>query len=80
MSLPVKNASEEDNWRAMAFRNRMRAEKAEAERDRWIRLFNRLEAAISHHERHDHWKEEPDVALYKARDSILRAAAEEPTA
>lgn len=34
MSLSVSNASEEDNWRDMAFRSRMRAEAAEAEVER----------------------------------------------
>lgn len=34
MSLPVKTLSEEDNWRGMAFKNRIRAEAAEAERAR----------------------------------------------
>jgi hypothetical protein len=59
---------------------------AVADRDRWVRLFNRLEAAVSHHKRalgyEDDDAYEPwDEALYKARAQILRdaAASGEPT-
>ncbi len=47
------------------------------ERDRWIRLFNRLEAAVSHHKKDKStvFVDEVDEALYAARDHILRDAA-----
>jgi len=45
------------------------------QRDRWIRLFNRLEAAISHHQQADRFKDDHDEALYAARERILRDAA-----
>jgi hypothetical protein len=46
------------------------------ERDHWIRLFNRLEAAVSHHKRATGgFTTDADDALYAARDRILRAAA-----
>jgi hypothetical protein len=49
---------------------------ADDERDRIRRLFNRLEAAISHHKKalgyeHADLYEPWDEALYKARDRIL---------
>lgn len=44
------------------------------QRDEWIRLFNRLDAAISHHEKADRFKDDHDEALYKARQRILRDA------
>ncbi len=48
----------------------------ENERDRWIRLFNRLEAAVSHHKRATgEFATDADEALYAARDRILRDAA-----
>ncbi len=48
------------------------------ERDHYIRLFNRLEAAVRHHEKNI-WGDQPvhhdeDRALYKARDRILADA------
>lgn len=48
-----------------------------AERDKWIRLFHRLEAAVNHHERGKcvEWVDEIDAALYAARDRIVRDAA-----
>ena len=48
-----------------------------AERDRWIRLFNRLEAAITHHKKAKSamFVDEVDEALYAARDRVLRDAA-----
>lgn len=50
---------------------------AVAERDRMRRLFNRLEAAVSHHKRaQDGFADDYDVALYDARDKILRDYAE----
>lgn len=46
------------------------------ERDRWIRLFNRLEAAVSHHKKASaEFPQTHDEALYKARDKILKDAA-----
>ncbi len=51
-----------------------------AERDHWIRVLNRLEAAVSHHRRDkgDIWVDEVDDELYVARDRILTAAAGAP--
>lgn len=52
------------------------------ERDAWIRLFNRLEAAVSHHKRDAEANagtigvESWDSGLWAARDRILRDAAE----
>jgi hypothetical protein len=47
-----------------------------AERDRWIRLFNRLEAAVTHHKRDTAgFASNADDSLYAARDRILRDAA-----
>jgi hypothetical protein len=46
------------------------------ERDRWIRAFNRLEAAISHHKRDEGFPDVHDEALYHARDRILSDLAE----
>lgn len=45
------------------------------ERDHWIRLFNRLDAAISHHRKSPHFKDRHDEALYAAADRILRDAS-----
>lgn len=53
----------------------VRAPSAESERDRYKRLFNRLDAAISHHEKADRFKDDHDDALYKARDRIVRDSA-----
>jgi hypothetical protein len=74
---------------AEAMKLRVRAHNAEdaltlarLERDKWIRLFNRLEAAVTHHRRaveEDGALCEPeswDTALWKARDQILKDAAE----
>lgn len=48
-----------------------------AERDHWRRLFNRLDAAISHHARDGKaLANEMDEELYAARDRIVRDAAE----
>ena len=47
------------------------------ERDHWIRLFNRLDAAINHHKRDTEaaWDvTEADEALYAAQQRILRDA------
>lgn len=51
--------------------------KAEAECNHWKRLFNRLEASISHHYKNKstHFSDEVDDALYAARDRIIRDAA-----
>lgn len=47
-----------------------------ADRDRWIRAFNRLDAAITHHRRDTlngvDTSDEADEALWVARDKILR--------
>lgn len=46
------------------------------DRDHWIRVFNRLEAAISHHKRDTAgFATDADEALYAARDRILRDTA-----
>lgn len=59
---------------AAAFR---RGNDMESERDHWIRLFNRLEAAISHHKNATAaFPQTADEALYKARDKILADAAD----
>ncbi len=48
-----------------------------ADRDRWVRLFNRLDAAVSHHKKATAIFESTfDEALYAARDRIMRDAAE----
>jgi hypothetical protein len=53
-----------------------RFRRAEAEWGRWVRLFNRLEAAVSHHKKANAGlMTEADEALYAARDRILRDAA-----
>lgn len=44
------------------------------ERDHWIRLFNRLDSAINHHQKATSFKDDCDEALYAARDRILRDA------
>ena len=54
-------------------------DKAIADRDRYIRLFNRLEAAISHHKKAhlpegQYFADDPDEALWAARDKILADA------
>lgn len=46
-----------------------------AQRDHWIRMFNRLDAAISHHAKTDRFKDDHDEALYAARDRILKDAS-----
>lgn len=52
-----------------------------AERDHWIRLFNRIENAVTHHkaayERASLFVEQADEALWKARDKILADATKE---
>ncbi len=49
------------------------------ERDRWIRLFNRLDAAITHHQQADRFKDDHDEALYAARDRVIREATTKTT-
>jgi len=46
-------------------------------RDRWVRLFNRLDGAISHHRKakSDLFIDEVDESLYHAHDQILKEAA-----
>lgn len=51
------------------------AREAILDRDHWIRAFNRLEAAISHHKKADRFQDDNDLALYAARDRVLRDAA-----
>jgi hypothetical protein len=51
-----------------------RLEAAWAERDKWVRLFNRLDAAISHHKRDNQFADLEDEALWNARDRILHDA------
>jgi hypothetical protein len=49
------------------------------DRDHWIRLFNRLEASVTHHRKGKlagvDTSDEIDEALWKARDKILTDAA-----
>lgn len=51
---------------------------AAAERDHWIRLFNRLEAAVTHHKKAaaGPFADDADLALWKVRDKILADAAQ----
>lgn len=50
-------------------------ERMRDERDRWIRLFNRLEGAVSHHKKASgDFPQAHDEALYKARAQILKDA------
>jgi len=56
-----------------------------ADRDHWIGLFNRLDAAVARHRRKDSaWADEFDEALHTAHDKVLKAASrgttEEPKA
>lgn len=48
-----------------------------SERDRWIRLFNRLDAAVSRHRtaKEAGFADDADDALAAAHDRILKAAA-----
>jgi hypothetical protein len=48
-----------------------------AGRDAWIRFFNRLEAAITHHRRDSGFADANDESLWAARDRVLREAADE---
>jgi hypothetical protein len=45
------------------------------QRNDWIRLFNRLDAAVAKHQRAKHFPDEVDDALYAAHDRILKTAA-----
>lgn len=46
-----------------------------ADRDRWIRYFNRIEAAINHHRRDtEGFATDADERLWRARDRIVRDA------
>jgi hypothetical protein len=50
------------------------------ERDAWIRLFNRLEGAVTHHRKaydmdQAALPESPDEALWAAHDRVVRDAA-----
>lgn len=48
-----------------------------ADRDRYIRLFNRLEGAVAHHRKakSELFVDEVDEALYAAQDRVLKTAA-----
>lgn len=50
------------------------------QRDHWIRLFNRMDAAITHHRKAKltgvDTSDEADEALWKVRDKLLRVASE----
>lgn len=46
-----------------------------AQRDHWIRLFNRLESAVSHHQRDCQFADLEDESLWAARARIMREAA-----
>jgi hypothetical protein len=48
-----------------------------AQRDAWIRLFNRLEHQITHHRNADRFKDDHDERLYDGQARILAAAARE---
>jgi hypothetical protein len=51
------------------------------QRDAWIRLFNRLDAAVNHHKRDVEaggLADDPDERLWKAQDRVLRDAAQAP--
>lgn len=50
---------------------------AAEQRDRWIRLFNRLSAAVQHHEndKSDLFVDEVDERLHQAHRRIVRSAA-----
>lgn len=52
------------------------SDRLRAERDYWIRLFNRLEAAVVHHGRDvpPAWRSDADDALHAAHERVLRAA------
>lgn len=48
-------------------------------RDHWMRMFNRLDAAITHHKRDCEANDVPDThdeALWAARDRVLRDSAD----
>lgn len=51
--------------------------KSSTERNEWIRRFNRLEAAISHHigAKAEAFKDEADEALHKAHKQIMKDLA-----
>ena len=74
-------AERDDLWDklgdTMALANTLEAERDEAreQRDHWIRLFNRLEAAISHHKRDSGFADANDESLWYARDRILKEAS-----
>lgn len=49
---------------------------AREDRDRYIRAFNRLEAAVSHHAAAtEHFREVHDEGLYHARGKVLASLA-----
>jgi hypothetical protein len=61
-----------------AFESRGRDRQSRRQRDDWIRLFNRLEASVTHHRKGKLYgidtSDEIDEALWTARDKVLKAA------
>ena len=50
------------------------AQELQQQRDAWVRAFNRLDAAVSHHKRaSDRFATDADEALYAARDWIVKS-------
>lgn len=69
-------AVEQMQWKALRFDELQRKyDQLMEDRSRWIRLFNRLDAAVSKHrkEREGWFDEDDDLAA--AHDRILKAAA-----
>jgi hypothetical protein len=70
---------EREHTQQIVDRARVSLDSLIAQRDRLQRLFNRLEAAISHHRQACEQNDVPDVhdeALWAARDRVLRDARE----
>jgi hypothetical protein len=57
-----------------------RYERAVAARDKWIKLFSRLESAVIHHRngKQDLFVDEVDEALYSAWEKIIRESLDRP--
>lgn len=66
----------EGAWEARFMDEQAARRVIEIERDGWIRLFNRLEAAVSRHIVAKAWTDDTDDALHTAHAKVLRAAAE----
>jgi dynactin complex subunit len=62
-----------------AFESRARDRQSRRQRDEWRKLFNRLEASVTHHKTAKLYgidtSDEIDEALWTARDKVLRDAA-----